>query len=290
MHAQENTVAEGTLATANSIPPAPAASWASRLFDYSSRALAVTTWLSCGLFGLYILIFYAGALASHSAERWNGVLPGLYTGSRTAATYGMGIHFAAGGVILAMGFIQLLGAVRANVPALHRWLGRIYVSAAILAGLGGLAFIATSGTIGGTTMDIGFGLYGVLMVLCAVQAYRYARARQFGTHRQWAIRLFALAIGSWLYRMEYALWFLTTHKLGHLHNFHGPFDAIMAFFFYVPNLLIAEVYLRGASGKAGPALKLTGAVILGAAVGVLLVATYFFATKYWWPAIVNGHA
>jgi len=278
------------LATANSSPPAPAGSWATRLFDFSSRALAVTTWLSCGLFGLYILVFYAGALASLSAARWNNVLPGLYTGSHTAATYGMGIHFAAGGTILAMGFIQLLGGIRAKMPALHRWLGRVYVTAAILAGLGGLAFIVTSGTIGGITMNLGFGLYGILMVCCAVQAYRHARARQFSTHRQWAIRLFALAIGSWLYRMEYAIWFLATHKLGHTHNFHGPFDAIMAFFFYVPNLAVAEIYLRGASAKAGPVFKLAGALILSVVVGVLMVATYFFATKYWWPAIINGSA
>ncbi len=283
-------MAEGILTAAKSHSQTSGVPWTSWLFDYCSRALAVTTWLSCAMFGLYILIFYAGALASHSAARWNGVLPGLYTGSHTAATYGMGVHFAAGGVILAMGFIQLLGGVRAHAPFLHRWLGRIYVTAAVLAGLGGLVFIAVSGTIGGTMMNIGFGLYGVLMVFCALQAYRYARLRDFDTHRAWAIRLFALAIGSWLYRMEYGFWFLVAHRLGHTHDFHGPFDAIMAFFFYAPNLLIAEIYLRGASRQAGPVVKLTGALVLGMAVGLLALATYFFATKYWWPAIVTGTA
>lgn len=281
---------EGILANAKGNHQPSDTSWVSRLFDYSGRVLAVTTWLSCGLFGLYILIFYAGALASHSAARWNGVLPGLYAGSHTAATYGMGIHFAAGGVILAMGFIQLLGNLRAHLPLVHRWLGRIYITAAVLAGVGGLAFIAVSGTIGGTMMNIGFGLYGVLMVLCAVQAYRYARLRQFDTHRRWAIRLFALAIGSWLYRMEYAFWFLAMHRLGHTHDFHGPFDAIMAFFFYIPNLLIAEIYLRGASRQAAPAAKFAGAAVMVVAAGLLVLATYFFATKYWWPAIVTGAA
>jgi hypothetical protein len=283
-------MAEGIFATAEGNYQAPGASFPSRLFDYCSRALAVMTWLSCGLFGLYILIFYAGAFVSHSAARWNGVLPGLYSGSHAAATYGMGVHFAAGGVILAMGFIQLLGRIRAKAPAVHRWLGRIYVTAAMLAGLGGLLFIAVSGTIGGTMMNIGFGLYGALMVFCALQAYRHARSRQFDTHRVWAIRLFALAVGSWLYRMEYGLWFLVTHRLGHTHDFHGPFDVVMAFFFYLPNLLIAETYLRGASRQAGPVVKLTGALVLGTAVGLLAVATYFFATKYWWPAIVSGTA
>ena len=262
----------------------------SRLFRFSSRALAAVTWISCGMFGLYILIFYAGALVSGTASRWNGVLPGLYTASSTASTVGIGLHFAAGGVILALGFMQLLNVIRQRAPAVHRWLGRIYVTAAAFAGVGGLTFIAVTGTIGGLAMNVGFGLYGVLMVLCAAQTYRYARRRELDTHRKWAIRLFALAIGSWLYRMEYGFWFLMTHKLGHTHNFHGPFDVVMAFFFYIPNLLAAEAYLRGRSEQAGAAAKLSGAAVMGVAICLLVVATYFFATRYWWPAIVTGAA
>ena len=262
----------------------------SRLFRFSSRTLAVVTWLSCGMFGLYILIFYAGALVSGSASRWNGVLPGLYIASSTASTIGSGVHFAAGGVILALGFMQLLNVIRQHAPAVHRWLGRIYVTAAALAGMGGLVFITVAGTIGGPVMNMGFGLYGALMVLCAVQTYRYARRRELNTHRKWAIRLFALAIGSWLYRMEYGVWFLVTHRLGHTHNFHGPFDVIMAFFFYAPNLLVAEAYLRGRSEQAGAVVKVAGSVVMGLASCLLVVATYFFATKYWWPAIVTGAA
>ena len=83
-------------------------------------------------------------------------------------------------------------------------------------------------------MDVGFGLYGVLTAAAAVETYRHARARRLDNHRAWAMRLFALAIGSWLYRMEY----------GHLKDFSGPFDQLMAFFFYVPNLLVVEALLR----------------------------------------------
>jgi hypothetical protein len=269
---------------------ARSAAWPARLFRLSSRTLVVVTWLSCGMFGLYILIFYAGALLSGSASRWNGVLPGLYTASSAASTVGIGVHFAAGGVILALGFMQLLNAIRDRVPAVHRWLGRIYVAAAALAGVGGLVFIGITGTIGGLVMNTGFGLYGVLMILCAAQTYRYARRRDTEIHRMWAIRLFALAIGSWLYRMEYAFWFMATHRLGHTHNFHGPFDVVMAFFFYVPNLIVAEAYLRGRSARAGNALILTGAAVMGFAACLLIVATYFFATRYWWPAILTGSA
>lgn len=69
---------------------------------------------------MYILIFYAGALATGTAARWNTVLAGLYTASRPASTVGIGLHFAAGGVILVLGFTQLLGSIRERAPAVHR--------------------------------------------------------------------------------------------------------------------------------------------------------------------------
>lgn len=43
----------------------------------------------------------------------------------------------------------------------HRVGGRIYVAASLLAGVGGLGFIAVKGTIGGTVMDLDFAGYGV---------------------------------------------------------------------------------------------------------------------------------
>src|SRR3546814_5621501 len=97
-------------------------------------------------------------------------------------------------------------------------------------------------------MDIGFAIYGALMILCAERAFTHARQRRFDAHRAWAIRLFALTVGSWLYRMEYALWYLVMGDLGTDH-FRGWFDAIMTFFFYIPNLAVAEFFIRAGTGK-----------------------------------------
>lgn len=254
---------------------------------WACRALVVTVWISATLFGSYILAFYAGAFAQGDMERWNDVLPRLYEPTTPTATAAIGLHFAAGGVILVLGCIQLIGAVRARYPALHRWLGRIYTAAALFAGFGGLTFIATKGTIGGTVMDIGFALYGVLMIVAAVQTYRHARARRLETHRAWALRLFALAIGSWLYRMDYGFWLLLTGGAGHTEDFRGPFDMLMAFSFYVPNLLVTEVYIRARRSATPPALRFVAAGVLAAATGFLLLGTYFFTTFIWGPAILH---
>jgi Predicted membrane protein (DUF2306) len=228
-------------------------------FRWSSKALVCTVWISATLFGLYIVAFYVGALADGQLARWNQNLPGLYAPHSPAATSGLGLHFLAGRVILILGCIQLIGSVRTRWPALHRWLGRVYLSAALLAGLGGLTFILVVGTIGGPIMNVDFGLYGVLMVLTAVQTYRYARARSLQRHRAWALRLFTLAIGSWLFRMDYGFWLLLSGGWGSTDDFRGPFDHVMAFFFYPPNLLIVEAFIRS-KHAASPQIKLAAAV------------------------------
>ena len=257
------------------------------LLRWSSRALLATVWISTTLFGLYILAFYAGALTEGDMARWNEVLPHIYERDTPTSTAGIALHFAAGGIILILGCVQLLQAVRRRLPALHRWLGRVYVIASLLAGIGGLIFIVTKGTIGGTVMDIGFGLYGLLMILAAVETFRHARARRIEQHRSWALRLFALAIGSWLYRMDYGFWLLLTDGLGHTTTFRGPFDMVMAFFFYLPNLLVVEAFMRARGITAPSALKIGAASVLVVATGFLLLGTYFFTREYWGPAILS---
>lgn len=266
--------------------PHPSRDLSAVVLRWASTALVATVWGSATLFGLYILAFYAGALAEGRMATWNGNLPGLYVPGARVATAGIGVHFAAGGVILVLGCIQLMGGVRKRWPAVHRWIGRVYVAAAFLAGLGGLTFIFTNGTIGGTTMDVGFGLYGVLTMAVAAQAYRYARAREVDAHRAWALRLFALAIGSWLYRMDYGFWLLLADGAGHTRTFSGPFDHVMDFFFYIPNLLVAEAFIRARRGSASPALRLGAAGALAVATGFLLLGSYYFTRIYWGPAIL----
>jgi hypothetical protein len=256
----------------------------------ASVGLVVTVWVSVTLFGVYILAYYAGAIAENDLPAWNAVLPRIYEPRTTAATVAIGAHFFAGGVILLLGCIQLIGGVRNRYPGFHRWCGRVYVSASLLAGVGGLGFIVAKGTVGGPIMSVGFGLYGVLMILCAVQTYLHARARRIDVHRAWALRLFALAIGSWLYRMDYGFWLLLSGGIGHTEDFHGPFDRLMAFSFYLPNLVVVELFLRGRVPTASGASRrlATGALLV--ATGFLLLGTYFFTTQLWGPAILAAVA
>lgn len=257
------------------------------LLRWSVIGLVASSWISAAIFGLYILAFYLSAIPNR-LNVWNDNLPGLYEKGNLAALFAMSAHLLVGAVILVLGPIQLIGSIRNRWPGLHRWLGRIYVITAAVAGLGGLGFIAAKGTIGGATMNIGFGLYGILTTVAAFETYRHARALRFAEHRAWGIRLFALTIGSWLYRMDYGFWLIAAHRLWHTSDFHGPFDAVMCFFFYIPNLIIAELVIRSARGRRHSALRLPLTVSLNVANAIVLVGTYYFARFYWGPAIVSA--
>lgn len=257
---------------------------------WSAGALIAVSWISGAIFATYIVVFFGGALAAGMGERWNRALPGLYDAGTPLATLAIGAHFLTGGVLLLLGPIQLIGPVRRAAPALHRWLGRLYVVSAGAAGLGGLGFILASGTIGGPLMDVGFGLYGALMVLCAALTYVHARARRLAQHRAWAIRLFALTIGSWLYRMEYGLWFLLFGSLGRGADFSGWFDAVMVFFFYLPNLAVAEIVLRMGGAPRSALANVAAIALLLLATVLIGVMTATFTARAWAPRILDALA
>lgn len=153
-------------------------------------------------------------------------------------------HMLAGGLLTFLAPLQVIPAVRHRRPGLHRAMGYAIFGTAVLAALGGLAFIFLRGTIGGWLMDLAFGLYGALVLLCAVQAVRYARAGRTRIHRRWALRLLVLALASWLYRLHYWVWYATTGGIASAADFTGLFDRITLFAFYLPYLLVLEWILR----------------------------------------------
>jgi hypothetical protein len=272
--------------TTTARPTVPRGTLSGGAVRFTKLALATVVWISAVLFAAYILARYVGAIGDGGLDAWNRDLPLLYEPEQPVATTGIGVHFVAGAILLLLGPLQFIQAIRDRAPAVHHWIGRIYASAALLAGLGGLAFIALKGTVGGTPMNIGFGLYGALTVLAAVMTPYYAWQRQFVKHRAWAIRLFALAIGSWLFRMDYGFWLPLTNHLGHAKSFDGPFDIVMAYFFYIPNLVIAEIIIRAPIDRMKRAgLAITAASLI-VATGIIVLGTYYFTRFHWGPDIL----
>lgn len=147
-------------------------------------------------------------------------------------------------VHLLLGSIQLVSYLRIRYPLLHRWTGRMYVFSSLLMAAGSLVLISLQGTNGGLAMDVGFSIYSLLLFISALETYRYGAKGRFYDHRVWALRLYALATGSLLYRMYYGCWLLLAAEAGDTPRLNGVFDQVMAFCFYLPNLVLVEIFIR----------------------------------------------
>ena len=153
-------------------------------------------------------------------------------------------HMITGAVITATVPLQLLPVLRRRAPRLHRISGYTLATTSVFTGLAGLLYIALQGTVGGPWMSGWFALYGALMILAAASTVYYAIDKDFTRHRRWALRLMVLAVGSYLYRLHYGLWFATTGGIG-VEDFHGPFDRAMVWAFYLPYLALLELWFAG---------------------------------------------
>ncbi len=177
----------------------------------------------------------------------------LFPRAGGASSAAIALHMVTGAAITLLAPLQLVGPLRRRWPALHRWSGRVLALAAGAAALAGLVYIVARGTVGGPMMDLAFATYGGLMLLAAVQTARHARARRFGLHRDWALRLFVLAIGSWIYRVHYGLWFIATGGIATNEQFTGLFDRVQLWAFFLPYLVLVELYLRARRRRGGAA-------------------------------------
>lgn len=218
--------------------PARLLRWTGRFFYYACL-------VGLGVFGTYIILRGSGSTFKNF-DQWHMLMAGLPMPSVSdwIANLGIGLHFASGAVLVLAWPILLSSRIRARHRTVHRWTGRVYVTAALLAGIGGLSFIFTHGAYI-QSASIAFGIWGAVMMLSAAMAYLHARAKRFDLHRAWAIRLFAMVLGSWLFDLEIRAWKDLAGGVGFgKGNMGGPLDYAMLYLFFVPNLLVAEFFIR----------------------------------------------
>ncbi len=144
------------------------------------------------------------------------------------------VHVAGAGTALLVGGFQFLPAIRRR-RTIHRWLGRIYATGCIAGGSAGL--LVAIGTTSGPVAAWGFGLLAVTWVYTTSQGWLTARARRFDEHRAWMIRSFALTFGAVTLRI-----YLPISQIADI-PFQVAYPAI-AWLAWVPNLTLAELYLR----------------------------------------------
>jgi hypothetical protein len=220
------------------------ASPAQAAFRWTGRVFYIAALSGMVVFGAYILLRSTGA-TFQNFHQWKDVIAG--TGALPPADWiaglGIGLHYFMGAVLVLAWPILFSSRIRVRHRVLHRWTGRVYVTAGLLAGVGGLSFILAKHD--GGAAHIAFAIWGSVMMLSAAMAYVHARARRFEQHRAWAIRLFAMVLGSWIFDLEYRAWEDMAGGVGIGENGKpGLFDYAINYGFFVPNLLVAEFFIR----------------------------------------------
>ena len=201
-------------------------------------------------------VVHAGGLGLSGLTRDLSGENRLWHADAPGATAALFLHMVLGAALTVGAPLQALPVLRRRWPDVHRRAGYVLFALAVATGLGGLIYIAARGTIGGPWMSAGFALYGALMILAAGNTVYFAIDKDMLRHRRWAGRLIVLAVGSWIYRMHYGLWYMATGGAGSNDSFSGLFDQVQVFAFYVPYLLILEAVFalrdrqRARAGKA----------------------------------------
>jgi uncharacterized membrane protein len=235
------------------------------------------------LFAFTVASFYGMTAARGEVHLWSKHITHGYVRGDTMGNLAIVTHLASAVIIILAGVVQLIPRIRQRAPALHRWNGRLYVLTAFTISLAGLYMTWIRGSVGDLAQHLGSSLMAVLIMLCAVMALRYAMARDFKTHRRWALRLYLVVSASLFIRAMIFLSLLLNHGPFGFDpaSFSGPFLTFVTFAQYLVPLAILEIYLRmkdrgttpGRFALAAGLLVITialGAGILAVTMGVWL--------------------
>jgi len=202
-------------------------------------------------FAFAVLVLLSLGVAGYGLVAYGLFEPGAKLHPAMRATYaehGFAIraHVFASAVALILGPFQFVPGLRAARPALHRWSGRVYLGVGVL--VGGLAgLVMATHAFGGTMSTLGFGALALAWLATGTLAYRAIRAGDTVAHRRWMIRNFALTFAAVTLRLQ----------LPAAMMLRIPFEVaypIIAWTCWVPNLVVAEAWLR----RRGSPLRAAG--------------------------------
>ena len=235
-------------------------------------------------FGFAVASFYGLTALRGDFYRWrvtNGYIPGVTKGNLAVA-----MHFITAAIIMLAGAVQLVPWVRRRFPILHRWNGRLYMLTAVALSAAGLYMTWIRGSVGDIPQHLGSTLNAALIWLFAALALRYALARDFTTHRRWALRLFLVVSASWFIRiMLFLTFFVFRGPVGFdPATFTGPYLTFLTFAQYLVPLGILELYFR-AQDRPGALRRMAMAGALFVITLVMGAGLFAVTMADWMPKV-----
>lgn len=143
-------------------------------------------------------------------------------------------HMLIAPIALLLGPFQFFPELRAKYPQAHRWSGRVYVAACVVAGTGGLA--ASPYASGGPVAGLGFGILAVLWVGTTLRAWRAAVQRQFALHRLLMRFSYAMTFGAVTLRLQIPLGLALGYPT------YSAMSVWLAYTSWIPNVIVVALY------------------------------------------------
>ena len=227
-------------------------------------------------FAVSTALFYAMTAARGDMVAWNKRLAHGYIAGDPVGNAALIIHIVAAVLIIFSGAIQFVPAIRRRMPVFHRWNGRVYIVTAFSIAAAGMYMLASRGTGTSRLQEFGTGILGILVVLCAAMALRYALRREFAAHRRWAWRLYLLVSSALFIRSGISLAAMIAAGTGvlDLTVLKGWVLTFMTFGQYIIPLTVLELYFwtqfRG--GRAARLAMAAGLVAISLIMGAGVAA------------------
>lgn len=148
------------------------------------------------------------------------------------------LHAGFAATALLIGAVQFSKALRQRKPWIHRWVGRVYVASCLIGATAGL--VLAIGSSSGAIASAGFGGLAIAWIVTNVLGWHNAREWHFAAHRRWMIRSWALTLSAVTLRL-----YIPLAEVADLPEL--PAYQAIAFLCWVPNLIVAEIFLRSAA-------------------------------------------
>lgn len=149
------------------------------------------------------------------------------------------LHIIPAGMALILGAFQFHPGLRKRWTNIHRNSGRAYVVLVLLGAVGGLSLAWYAPHSPATRL--GFASLAVVWFYATSMAYLSVRAGNLALHRQWMVRSYALTLAAVTLRLQLSIY---------QGVFGLSFDesyAIVAWFCWIPNLIVAEWFFNQTS-------------------------------------------
>jgi uncharacterized membrane protein len=256
--------------------------------EFSTKLWFVVATAGIWAFGTYTILFYHVSAFAGDFEKWKTVLPKSHVAPGLKGNLIIAAHVLPAAIILIGGPLQLMPFIRRKFKTFHRWLGRVYITTAIIVAVAGLTLLWTKGTIGSLDMHIFNSIQAVYIISFAIIAIHFARKRNFVKHRMWALRLFMVSNGVWFFRIGYHAWRVIFGKpVGFDPNtFTGPFPSLLSLFLYaIPvSLIMLEMYFAAQKSHNRNFRSFTATLIFLFTI-IMILGIYRGIIKSWLPRL-----